>query len=478
MKVLFAVWELAPFIKVGGLGDIAKSLPIALHSLGIDIRVILPYYKAVNLFGERTKKLFQFEIRYNSKPVMVTLYKTYFTEAPINVYFLKNSQFLSIPDVNTFAVFDLAVAKITQMGINGWIPEIVHCNDSHCGFIPLLIRNFKLPAKTLFTIHNIAYQGKTSLSVAQKMGIKEDQISNIMQWEIGSKKINFMLKGILHADAVNTVSTSYAKEIRTEEFGAGLNEVIQNRNIKIWGILNGLDYDSRNPETDPFISFHYGATDRVTDKNSRLYSIKRGKMLNKRYLQNKLGLKINNKVPLVGYIGRLASNQKGIDLIHKMLLRRGMDFCQFVLLGKGEEDWEERFNWLARFYPESIYVQNDFDERLASEIYAASDFMLIPSKFEPCGLIQMIAMRYGAIPIARSTGGLKDVISDNKNGFLFSEYSSVALEKTLIRAILMRAKNRRVFDSLIMNAMRKNLSWSASAQKYAELYKKLKEGFV
>lgn len=473
INVLFAVWELAPFIKVGGLGDVAKSLPIALKALGIDIRIILPYYKAVNLFGEKRKKLTKFVIKYDDELVTVTLYRTYFMNAHIPVYLLKNTEYLSIPDKDTFAVYDLAVAFLVKEGISGWIPDIIHCNDLHCGFIPLLIKNYRLQAKSIFTIHNIFHQGKTSLTIAKKIGIKDEQISKIMQWEIESKKVNFLLEGILHADLVNTVSPSYAKEICTEEYGAGLNDIIQKKKITITGILNGLDYSVRNPETDPNLSYHYGFGGKTIYEDHKLYSIFRGKFLNKHLLQKKLHLKTNSKIPFIGYIGRLASNQKGIDLIHKMLLRRGLNFCQFVLLGKGEEEWEERFTWLAKFYPENIYVQNDYDEKLASQIYAASDFILIPSKFEPCGLIHMIAMRYGAIPIARNTGGLKDVISNHKNGFLFSNYSSYDLEKTLLEAIEIKDHKPKEFKQIVINAMSKDLSWKVSAKKYVRTYQLL-----
>ncbi len=233
INVLFAVWELAPFIKVGGLGDVAKSLPIALNALGIDIRVILPYYKAVNLFGEKRKKLTKFTITYDNKPVIITLYRIYFLNTRIAVYLLENTEFLSIPNKDTFAVFDLAVAQLTKEGISRWNPDIVHCNDRHCGFIPLLLKNYHLQTKTLLTIHNTSHQGKTSLLIAKRMGIEEKQISKIMQWEIKSKKVNFLLEGILHADLVNTVSPSYAKELCTEEYGAGLNDTIQKKEIKI-----------------------------------------------------------------------------------------------------------------------------------------------------------------------------------------------------------------------------------------------------
>lgn len=473
MNVLFAVWELAPFIKVGGLGDVAKSLPIALNLLGVDIRVILPYYKSVNLFGEKRKKLLQFTINYDDKPVSVTLYRTSFINAAIPVYLLKNTEYLNIPGKNTFAFFNLAVAYLTKVGISGWVPNIVHCNDFHCGFIPLLLKNYHLQTRSILTIHNVIHQGKTPLSTATKMGIQGDQLSKIMQWEVESKKINFLLEGILHADCVTTVSPSYAKEICTEEYGAGLNDIFQKKNVKVIGILNGLDYSVKNPETDPYLSYHYGFRGKTFNEDDKLYSIFKGKSLNKRLLQKKLHLRTNSKIPFIGFIGRLASNQKGIDLIHKMLLRKGLNFCQFVLLGKGEEDWEERFTWLAKFYPDNIYVQNDYEEQLASEIYAASDLILIPSKFEPCGLIQMIAMRYGAIPIARNTGGLKDVIRNRQNGFLFSNYSSYDLEKTLLEAIELKNHKPKEFKQVVINAMSKDLSWKVSARKYVKTYKQL-----
>lgn len=461
MKVLFAVWELAPFFKVGGLGDVARSLPIALSKLNVDIRIIFPYYKAVKLFGKKPKKVVEFTIVYGKKKVKTAIYQISFSNYDIPVYLVKNKTYLDIPTYETFAFFDLVIVRLIKDNLLDWTPDIVHCNDRHAGFIPLLIKHQKLPFKTLTTIHNLNNQGKGPIELVEKMGIDHTNC-RIIKWEIKKHSINFLLEAIIHSDIVNTVSPTYAKEIMTERYGAGLDEILRCESNKITGILNGIDYDVSNPATDKHLTHHYSSTNFLE-----------GKRLNKLYLQKKLGLTVDKDIPLVGFIGRFSAKQKGVDLIHKLIRRLSGQHYQFVILGKGEEDWEERFLWFNRFYPKTVSCRFEFDEALASQIYAASDFLLIPSKFEPCGLIQMVAMRYGSLPIARATGGLKDSIIDGVDGFLFSGSFSYSLEKSLKRTVDIWKNHRERYKKMVLAAMKKDFSWDASAKKYVELYQKL-----
>lgn len=471
MRVLFAVWELAPFFQVGGLGDVARSLPKALFALGIDIRVILPFYKALKLQGQRRKLVKQIVVKYAGKDEKVNIYKISFVKSKVPVYLLENDEYLSIPSKETFAFFDLAIIETVKNNHLDWIPEIIHCNDHHTGFVPLLVKHNNLKIKTILTIHNLQHKGESDIETVENMDIHPEKC-RLLEWEIKRKRVNFLLEGLVHADYINAVSPTYAKEILTEEYGAGFDEMLREMKDKLYGILNGIDYDSRNPESDKSLIYHYGLKANLTKEN-KVYSYLEGKRLNKAFLQDKLGFEVTDKKPLIGFIGRLDGGQKGLEIIHKMLRRIDLTKFQFVFLGAGEKDWEERFNWLYSFYPKSIYCSFEFDKRLATQIYAGSDFLIIPSKFEPCGLIQMIAMRYGSVPVARSTGGLKDSINDNEDGYLFKKYTSYELEKCLMKAVDVWRNNKKKHDLMIERAMAKDFSWFASARKYIDLYQKL-----
>ncbi len=462
MKILFAVWEMAPFFQLGGLGDIARSLPKALFTKGIDIRVVLPEYKALNKQGMTKKILKKFFILFNNEKVEITLSQIHFIETKIPIYLFKNDKYLAIPSRETFLLFNMAVIEALKKNYFLWQPEIIHCNDHHTCFIPFFIKHEKLPYKTLLTIHNLDHQGKTSLKVLAKASINPAKCQ-VIRWEIKKKQVNFLLEGLVHSDLINTVSPTYAKEILSEEYGAGLDEILQNEKQKLSGILNGINSDLRNPSKDKDIPFHYDLTHAPLE----------GKKFNKAYLQEKLGLEINEKIPLICFVGRFDSKQKGLDIIHKALNRLNLLHYQFVFLGHGEKNWEERFKWFASFYPKNIFCQFVFDTKMASQIYAGSDFILIPSKFEPCGLIQMIAMKYGTLPIARATGGLKDSIIDGVDGFLFSRYSSFELETTLKKAIKIWRSDKKRHLKMIHQAMAKDFSWDLRANDYIELYKKL-----
>ena len=465
MKVLFAVWELAPFFQVGGLGDVAKSLPKSLHRLRVDVRVILPFYKALKLHKLQKKEIKKFTVIYDGKKEEVVIYQIHFLDENIPVYILKNEKWIDIPSRDTFAFYDLCVYEILKNNHLSWTPEVVHCHDHHAGLIPLLIKHNDLKFKTLLTIHNLNHQGKYSIDVIKRTGLDHSKC-RVIQWEAKKKQINFLLEGIIHADLVNAVSPTYAKEILTEEYGCGLDEIIRNEGQKISGILNGIDYDSRDPAKDKNISFNYGVDKAIE-----------GKKLNKTFLQEKLGFTISDEIPLIGFIGRFESKQKGLDIMHKMIRRVNLQKFQFVILGQGEVEWEDQFLWLASFYKKNVSYISVFDKRIASQIYAGADFLLVPSKFEPCGLIQMIAMRYGTLPIARATGGLKDSIDDKINGFLFKKYSSFELEKTMKKAVEIWKNDKKKINEMILNAMKKDFTWDKSAREYIKLYNKLVGNF-
>lgn len=462
MNVLFVVWELVPFFQVGGLGDVAKSLPKNLHRQGVNIRVILPFYKALKLHRLQKKEVKKFTVIYDGKKQKVTIFQIHFLDENIPVYILKNEKWLDIPSRDTFSFYNLCVYEILKNNYLSWVPDIVHCHDHHTGLIPLLIKHNSLKFKTLLTIHNLNHQGKYSLDVIKRTGLDHSKC-RVIQWETKKKQVNFLLEGIIHADLVNAVSPSYAKEIFTEEYGCGLDEIIRNEGQKISGILNGIDYDSRDPNKDKNINFNYGVNQSPIE----------GKHLNKKFLQEKLGFAVSDEVPLIGFIGRFESKQKGLDIMHKMIRRVNLQKFQFVILGQGEVEWEDQFLWLASFYKKNVAYISVFDKKIASQIYAAADFLLVPSKFEPCGLIQMIAMRYGTLPIARATGGLKDSIIDGVDGFLFKKYSSFDLETVMKRAVGIWKNDKNKINEMILSAMKKDFTWDKSAREYIKLYNKL-----
>jgi len=461
MKVLFAVWELSPFIKVGGLGDVARTLPKALHDLGVDIRVVIPYYRAVRTGGQRRVFVTKLIVTYGGRRVQIKVWKIKFLDADIPVYLLENRKYLSVPGKETWGVYDLAIAEMVKWGVDDWKPEIVHSNDNHCGFIPLICKEWKLPVKHLFTIHALLHQRRVPERQVEKMGLDLKKC-HVMRWETKNKRVVSLLEGVVYADLVNTVSQTYAREILTEEYGAGLDDILRTQHPgKIFGILNGIDYNFNDPRINKLA------------KNYDAENVTEGKKINKSYLQKKLGFKQDAKMPLIGFVGRLDQHQKGIDLIHKMLLRIDLKKWQFVILGEGQVEWEEKFKLLASFYPKNIAYLDKYTDELAIRLYAGTDLVLIPSRFEPCCLVQMIAMKYGAIPVARATGGLLDTIKDEMNGFLFEKASSHELEKTLKKANDMRVKYPGKFTEMVKEAMNRDFSWKKSAQQYLEVYKKL-----
>lgn len=473
MKVLFVVWELDPFFKIGGLGDVARALPGALRKLGVDIRVMVPYYKVVKLGRTKKTKKGEFQVQYAGKNETVEIWEVTHPHMNVTAYFLKNKKYLDqATSIETWGFFDKAVVGTIKSNVLNWQPDIVHINDCHCGLIPLLIKLDKLPIKTMLTIHNLAYQKRTSIDVIKHMGINPKHCRTLL-WEIKNRQINFLLEGITHSDIINTVSPTYAKEILTEEFGAGLNEVLRGMEGRIFGILNGIDIGWSHTTHDKAVKFPYGPREKRVDGEVEYYGWKEGKKLNKQFLQKKLGLNVRDDIPMLCFIGRIDAMQKGLDILHTMLRRIDQAEFEIVILGSGDEGWEERYKWLSTFYPKYISCNFRFDDDLAHQIYAASDFIIIPSRYEPCGLIQMIAMLYGTIPIAHKTGGLKDSIKDGYNGFLFSNYDSEYLEKSVRKAVAIWKNDKESFDKIVENALSTDFSWDKSAKAYLSLYDKL-----
>ena len=474
MKILFVVWELDPFFKLGGLGDVARSLPGALKILGEDIRTITPYYKAVKMGRNKKTLIGKLSFEYGGRKQRIEVWKTNQPYTKVPAYFLKNKKYLDkATPTDTWGFFNKAVVEVIKNNILNWQPEIIHINDRHGGLIPLLIKIEKLPIKTILTIHNLAFQGQAKMKILKDMGI-DPELCKITKWEIKSRQVNFLMEAIIHSDTITTVSPTYAKEILTEEYGQGLNDLLKQMSGKIFGILNGIDIDWRYTTHGTAVRYPYNSSEKKTDGKIEYYHWLDGKKHNKLFLKKKLGLKVGENIPLICFIGRLDPKQKGLDILHT-LLRRNADKpnFQFVLLGDGDKNWEERYKWLSTFYPKSFSCNFRFDETLAHQLYAGSDFIVIPSLYEPCGLIQMIAMLFGTIPIAHKTGGLKDSIKDNYNGFLFPDYNSISLEKSVTKAIDVWRNDRFEFEKIVEHALKTDFSWTKSAKEYKVLYEKL-----
>lgn len=473
MKVLYCVSEVAPLIKVGGLGDVAGSLPKALARLGVDIRIIVPKYEEMRINELGIKKLEELTVNFAGQAEKTLVWQTTLPNSQVPVYLLENNTYLSqdghsafagtVNEIERFAFFSKAIATFFppagRAGNFQW--DLLHFNDWHTSLVPLLLLPDSPPA--LLTIHNLSYQGIAPVDLLAKLGLSE-QSCRTLKWDAENRDIDILMEGIIHASFVNTVSPTYAKEIMTPEYGWGIEEVLRGKEGRIVGILNGIDNEIWNPETDEKISIKYS-----------VLSSKYGKIENKKLLQKQLGLAVDENLPLLAFIGRLEPKQKGLDILYeamdKLLLEKTF---QFILLGTGDKEWEEKFRVQSLKFRTKMVFINKFDERLAHQIYAGADFILVPSKFEPCGLPQMIGMRYGALPIVRKTGGLADTVVDNKTGFVFEEYSRDALTKVIERAMEQWSKGAS-WHQLIEKAMKEDFSWERSAKEYLVLYKRLLE---
>lgn len=476
MNILFATAELTPLAKVGGLADVAGALPKALKKLGVDIRIVLPKYGIIDekkYPSELIAKDISVTVGQNQE--LINIYQTTLPNSKVIVYLIDNQKYLgengiyfektafcgSFAEIKRFLFFSSAVLKLPET--IDWQPEIIHCQDWHTAIISLLLKlkTKNQKPKTLLTIHNLANQGKWNAQ----------EILDFLKLDVSSEnqEINIFKQGILLADLINTVSPTYAQEILTPKYGEGLEKILQKRKKDLSGILNGLDIERFNPRTDPNIYQNYSAE-----------TIER-KLENKLALQKELNLEVNRDTPLFGLISRL-TEQKGIDLILEIIDQIVALGGQMIFLGTGLDKYENGLKKAAEKYPKQISSHLKFDALLAQKIYAASDIFLMPSRFEPCGLGQLIAMRYGTIPIVRETGGLKDTVRPQKKilfwqnqgtGFVFKKTNSQELLKTIKQALNF-FKNRQEWRKLQIRVMQQDFSWQKSARKYLQLYQQLK----
>jgi starch synthase len=476
MKILFVASEVAPFAKTGGLADVTGSLPHALKRQGHDVRIIMPFYKTVSKGG--------FLIRKNRKSVEVplggSLYKgllRHTLSADIPVYLLENKELFHRDHLYggpagdyadnhlRFAFFCRGVLELLKR--MDYRPDVIHCHDWQTALIPLLLKYefagdpFFADMAVIFTIHNLAYQGIFPAALLGAMGL-DRSFFDIERLEFFGN-VNLMKGGILTADQVNTVSESYCEEILTEEQGCGLNGVLLRRRDDLSGILNGIDYSLWDPAYDRDISRNYTP------------SALAGKAADKKALQILFGLTPDANVPLVGMVSRMIA-QKGFDLIEPLLPDLAAAKLQLVVIGSGDAKYAKIFNDIRAKGARGIALHEGFDSSLARKIYAGSDIFLMPSHFEPCGLGQLIALRYGAVPVVRKTGGLKDTIFDETdngkepNGFSFVDYTPAALWEALMRS-LEAYRDKERWKKLIRRGMIADFSWTQSAVKYEQLYR-------
>ncbi|MCX7779230.1 MAG: glycogen synthase [Patescibacteria group bacterium] len=483
MKVLFVVSELTPMAKVGGLGDVAGALPKVLKKLGINVRIFLPFYQMIKGKKYHLKLLSLKKIKLAHISERIKIYQTNLPLTKVPVYLIWNKKYLSqggiyfeksafvnkFAEIERFLFFSKAILEIFP--VIKWWPDIIHCHDWHSAILPALVKlrnqNSKLKIKTLLTIHNLANQGRwNAQEIFNFLGLRGDELPSFKIRFDGKTDLNILQQGILNADLINTVSPSYAQEILTKKFGEKLEKTLNQRKKDLLGILNGLDTEIYSPEKDREIKVNYSVK-----------TIER-KVFNKKDLQRLTRLPLTEK-PIFSFIGRL-TDQKGSELIAQIapsLIKIG---CQFIFLGQGQSLYESQLRDLAKKYKKNVYTKIGFDEKLASKIYAGADMFLMPSRFEPCGLGQMIAMRYGTIPIVRAVGGLKDSVENVRvngqrisgNGFIFKNYKKQEL-LTASRRALKFFKNKKNWRKIQENAMKKDFSWQSSAKKYLQLYKKI-----
>lgn len=502
MRILLPTSEAAPLYKIGGLGDVAGSLPIALKQLNHDIRLVLPKYPQIEINPQHWQPVHQFDVIYKHQIHQVQvlqgtlpLTKNHHQTTGAIVYLFDEPQYLAQNYqenknvIDQFAFFSQAITTWLSEHITPWQPQIIHLHDWHVALIPLLLRQ-KYPQaaktyRTLLTIHNLAHQGITPANIVNKLQLDPSQCQ-ALAWDLQNGDVDILMEGIIHADLVNTVSPTYAQEILTKEHGVTLEPVLQSLQGKLSGILNGVDPQKWNPQTDKELVQNYTVDNWLT-----------GKQANKIAIQKQAGLPENPDATLLGFIGRLDPIQKGVNLILQAIQSGLLNHdtqqhhdqpqaennhttipphhhttnLQFILLGTGDPQLETQLKQAAEQNP-NFSAQIKFDVQLARRIYAGCDFILIPSKFEPCGLIQLIAMRYGTIPIARTTGGLADTIQEEQTGFLFPDYTSQSLMQAVNKA-LNYYQDFHQRSQLVTNCMNQDFSWKSSAEKYVTLYEKL-----
>lgn len=467
MKILFPIAEAHPLYKIGGLGDVGGALPQALHQADADVRIALPKHPEIDLPEDHYKEA-EFEIIYGNQPLPIVVYRTLLPGTSVPVYLFEEPTYLSQRTnaadnhADKFAVFSLAVTTWIAENSPYWQPQIIHCHDWHTALIPVLLKHkFTKNYKTIITIHNLAYQGITTTPVVQKLALDPSKC-HILTWDGQDGDTNILLEGLLHSDFITTVSPQYAQEIISEEYGEKINSILETKKTFITGILNGLDTVFFNPQTDKYLSTRYSTT-----------NWQPGKTENRRDLYRQLHIAADPDSPLIGFVGRVDAYQKGIGLIIQAINSGTFPPppAHFIFLGTGDPALEKELHQAANDKP-NLTIITRFDEPLAHQIYAAAHFCLIPSRFEPCGLVQLIAMRYGSLPIVRQTGGLADTVFERQNGFLFTNYDSQLMCQAVNQA-LDTLNDQPLYTDMVKRAMTKDYSWKTSAANYLNLYKEV-----
>jgi starch synthase len=480
MKIAFICSEAVPYAKTGGLADVAGSLPKALEQLGCEVKLFIPKYYSIaeSEFGLHYNwEIGEIPIKIKNHVRYAHVYQSVLPGSTVEVNFIDCPHYFHRDQIYTdgfdederFILFSRGVIEALQR--LKWSPDVIHCNDWQTGLIPLYIKEnyawdslFKSTA-SIFTIHNIGYQGRFSANTIKNASIRETLFYPESPIEYHGD-FSFMKTGIMFSDVINTVSNTYAKELLTPEFGGGMETVLQERKKYLFGILNGVDYSEWSPEIDKFLPFHYSQNNLE------------GKIKNKEYLLNKFGLKFDNSVPIIGIVSRMVS-QKGFDLVEEASEELMKLNAQWIILGSGEDRYEEMFRSLQLSYPDRVAVYIGFNNELSHLVEAGTDMFLMPSFYEPCGLNQIYSLKYGTVPVVRRTGGLADTVRDwtvgkstnnvSGTGFTFYDYDSNALTDTVKKAVDTYA-DKLSWEKLQLNGMKENFSWQTSAEKYIILY--------
>ena len=475
MKVLFASAEAAPFFKTGGLGDVAYALPKELVKQGVDVRVVLPYYTQTPAkYKEQIQDVCHFRFQLGVKNVYCGI-KTLTLDGVV-YYFIDNLSYFDRStlygqwdDGERFAYFSTAIIEMLE--VIDWIPDVLHCNDWHTAMVPVLLvdryhwKERLRSIRKVLTIHNLRFQGVYDASILGNVfgtGYNTFTDDGVKYYD----KVNFLKGGINFSDRVTTVSPTYAREITTNAFGENLEGVLGYNHWKLSGIINGIDYELNNPESDPLIPFHFSADDLS------------GKAANKQALQERLGLPVRSDVAMIGMVSRL-TDQKGFQLVEERLEELLQADVQVVLLGTGEPQFEHSFRYFESRYPDKMRSLITFDLGLAQQIYASCDLFLMPSAFEPCGLSQLMSMCYGTLPIVHETGGLVDTVepynqyTGDGTGFSFHQFDSWTMLQTIYYALDVYYNRPDDFARLVQQAMRRDFSWFEPTKAYINLYQSL-----
>lgn len=477
MNILFVTTEVAGIFKIGGLADVSAALPVALSKSGNHVLVLLPYYDDAKVADP--KKICDMPVIYAGREEVVQIFSQKLSMSGATLLLVRHpklSRYGGTPIEDTFAFYSVVAASlcIDSERIFGEVIDIVHCHDWHTAIIPLLLQvkykhhrpsqqsKLKKP-KTIITIHNLMYRGVVDNVIIKRIGAPRSLFH--MTTSATKKTASLLREGIEYADMVTTVSPTYAKEIVSVRPIDGMSRSLIRKKGQIIGILNGIDTDIWNPSTDQDLPEKFGYTTVAT-----------GKPICKNDLLKSVGLS-TGKTFLLGFVGRIEPRQKGIDLVMSAFKQVENDKnIKLIILGTGEKNTEEDLKKMANKYPSRIVFLNYFDDKKAHEIYAASDALLVPSKFEPCGLTQLIAMRYGSVPIVRKTGGLADSVEDGVTGYVFNEYSGDALAGAIMSAYATWSENPQKWRKIIHSAMHADFSWERSAKKYTDFYAQLASG--